>query len=188
MSATRPASADGLALLRDLVRRPIDYGLDYRQASLKNVLEFAIQHPSCVRDGEASAIRKINRCLERSQQGKPNTNRIQQRIGLQLLEAKEGLAWLDLEHQLSVISTSWNVGRYSRLAKCLCALAAMCRYRHRLLPHAPPYASNAAAARLELLFQLKQRGWKAVQDHLGRRGLDWRANLAAHLRGTAEPC
>jgi predicted nucleic acid-binding Zn ribbon protein len=188
MSAVRPASSNGLALLRDLVKRPIDYGLDYSHASLRTVLKFAIEHPSCVQDGEASASRKINRCLERSLQGKSNADRIQQRIGRQLLEAKEGLAWMDLEHRLSVISRFWNVGRYSRLAKCLCALAAMCRYQYRLFPQAPPYSSNVAAARLALLFQLKQRGWKAVQDHLGRSGLDWRASVAPHLCGTAEPC
>ena len=49
-----------------MVRRPIDYGLDHRHAVLKNVLEFTIRHPNCVRDSEASAGRKIRRCLESS--------------------------------------------------------------------------------------------------------------------------
>ena len=44
-----------------------------------------------------------------------------------------------------------------------------------------PYASSAAAARLAQLWQLKQRGWKVLQDHLDRSGLDWRAGIAAHL-------
>jgi len=44
--------------------------------------------------------------------------------------------------------------------------------------------SSAAAALLARLWQLKQRGWKALQDHLDRRGLDWRAGIAAHLEET----
>jgi hypothetical protein len=175
-------------LLRVLVRRPIDHGLDHRHESLKNVLDFAIRHPNCLQDCEASASRKIKRCLERSLHGASDAKRIQHRIGRQLLQVKEGLAWTDLDHRLSVMSCFWNIGRYSQLAKRLCVLAALWRYRHRRFPEARPYSTNAARARLARLWQLNQRGWKAVQDHLSPCGLDWRAGVAVDLGGTAERC
>jgi hypothetical protein len=187
MSAVRSASVNGLMLLRGLVNLPIDYGLDHCHGALKNVLEFTIRHPNCVQDCEASASRKIKRCLERSVHGGSDAGRIQRRIGRQLLQTKEELAWTDLDFRLSVTSRFWDVGRYSRLAKCLCVLAALWRYRHRHFPKASPCSTNKAAARLARLSQLKQRGWKVVVDHLGRCGLDWRAGVAAHLGGTADP-
>jgi hypothetical protein len=174
-------------LLRGVVTRPIDYGFDHRHGSLKNVLEFTIRYPECVRDGEASASRKIKRCLESSRAGRSDAERIQHQIRRQLLQAKEGLAWTDLDHQLSVKSRFWNVGRYAQLAKCLCVLAALWRYRRRRFPQPPPCSSNATKARLVRLWQLKQRGWKALQDHLSRSGLDWQAGVAAHLDEPAEP-
>jgi hypothetical protein len=173
-------------LLRRVVARPNDYGFDYRHESLENVLDFTIRDPNCVRDGEASASRKIKRCLERSWPGRSDAERIEHRIGRQLLQAKEGLAWTDLDHQLGVRSRFWNVGRYAQLAKCLCVLAALWRHRHRHFPQAPPYSSNPATNRLARLWQLKQRGWKALQDHLVRSGLDWRAGVVAHLDEPAE--
>jgi hypothetical protein len=173
-------------LLRRLVARPNDYGFDHRHESLENVLDFTIRDPNCVRDGEASASRKIKRCLESSRSGRSDAERIQHRIGRQLLQAKEGLAWTDLDHQLGVRSRFWNVGRYAQLAKCLCVLAALWRYRHRHFPQALPYSSNATTNRLARLWQLKQRGWKALQDHLVRSGLDWQAGVAAHLDEPAE--
>jgi hypothetical protein len=187
MSAVRSASAEGLALLRGLVKRPMDYGLDDRHESLKDILEFAVQHPSRVQDGEASARRKIKRCLERPPHGRSEAERIQRRIGRQMLDAKEGLAWTDLDLRLSVKGLFWNAGRCSRLAKCLCVLAALWRYRQQRFPQAPAYSAHPAAARLAPLWQLRQRGWKAVQRHLGRCGLDWRADVVAHLGETAEP-
>jgi hypothetical protein len=186
MSAARSDSTGGLMLLRGVVKRPVDYGFDHRHGSLKNVLEFTIRYPKCVRDGEASASRKIKRCLESSRAGRSDAERIQHRIRRQLLQAKEGLAWTDLDHQLSVESRFWNSGRYAQLAKCLCVLAALRRYRRRRFPQAPPYSSNATKARLARLWQLKQRGWKALQDHLSRSGLDWQASIAAHLDQPAE--
>ena len=101
-------------LLRGVVTRPIDYGFDHRHGSLKNVLEFTIRHPKCVRDGEASASRKIKRSLESSRDGRSDAKRIQNQIRRQLLQAKEGLAWTDLDHQLSVESRFWNFGRYAQ--------------------------------------------------------------------------
>ena len=174
-------------LLRGLVSRPTDYGLDHRHGSLKNVLEFTVKHPDCVQDGEASAYRKIKRCLERSPHGRSDAERIRRRIGRQLLQAKEGLAWTDLDYRLSVRSCFWNIRRYSRLAKCLCVLAALWRYRHRRFPKAPPYLANAAAVRLAELWELKQRGWKALKNHVDRSGLDWRVGVIAHLGRTGEP-
>jgi hypothetical protein len=187
MSAARSDSTGGLMLLRGVVTRPIDYGFDHRHGSLKNVLEFTIRHPKCVRDGEASASRKIRRCLESSRDGRSDAKRIQNQIRRQLLQAKEGLAWTDLDHQLCVKNRYWNVSRYARLAKCLCVLAALWRYRRRRFPQAaPPYSSNATKARLARLWQLKQRGWKALQHHLSRSGLDWQASVVAHLDEPAE--
>jgi hypothetical protein len=181
MNAARSDSTSGLMLLRRVVARPNHYGFDDRHESLENVLDFAIRDPNCVRDGEASASRKIKRCLESSRSGRSDAERIEHRIGRQLLQAKEGLAWTDLDHQLGVRSRFWNVGRYAQLAKCLCVLAALWRYRRRHFPQAPPYSSNATTNRLARLWQLKQRGWKALQDHLVRSGLDWQAGVAAHL-------
>jgi hypothetical protein len=65
-------------------------------------------------------------------------------------------------------------------------LAALWRYRRRRFPQAPPYASSAAAARLARLWQLKQRGWKALQDHLDRSELDWRGAITAQLEERAQ--
>jgi hypothetical protein len=188
MSALRLISADGLMLLRGVVKRPIDYGLDHPHESLKNVLEFAIRHPDCVQEGGANASREINYCLKESPHEKAEAWRVQHRIQHQLLLAKDGLAWTELDHRLGVKSHFWNVGRYSRLAKGLCVLAGLWRYRTRHFPRVAPYSSNAAAARLARLWQLRQRGWTAVQEHLGRCGVDWQAGVAAHLGAKANPC
>jgi hypothetical protein len=187
MSTARSDSTRGLMLLRGVVTRPNDYGFDHRHGSLKNVLDFTLRDPNCIRDGEASANRKIRRCLESSRSGRLDANRIQHQIGRQLLKAKEGLAWTDLDHQLGVKSRFWNVGRYAQLAKCLCVLAALWHHQRRRFPRTLPYSSSATAKRLARLWQLKQRGWKALQDHLVRSGLDWRAGVAEHLDEPAEP-
>ena len=63
-------------------------------------------------------------------------------------------------------------------------LAVLWRYQRQRFPQAPAYASSAAAARLAQLWQLQQRGWKALQDHLNQSGLDWRAGMTAHLEET----
>ena len=76
MGTSQSASPAGLMLLKGVVKRPIDYGLDHSHKSLKDILEFAIQHPNCVRDGEESAKRKIKRCLERSQHEKSDAAQI----------------------------------------------------------------------------------------------------------------
>jgi len=188
MNALRSASEGGLMLLRGLVKRPIDYGLDYPHGSLKNVLEFATQHPNCIRECEASASREIKHCLEEPPNERSEARRLQHRIKRQLLLAKDGLAWTELDHRLGVKSCYWNVVRYSRLAKCLCVLAALWRYRHRRFPQIPPYSSHTAAVRLARLWQLRERGWKAVRDHLGRCGIDWQAGVVAHLGETTNPC
>jgi hypothetical protein len=187
MSAARSDTTGGLMLLRSVVTRPIEYGFDHAHDSLKNILKFTIRHPKCIRDGEASAGRKIKRCLVSSRAGISDAERIRRQIRRQLLLAKEGLAWTDLDQQLGIKSCFWNVGRYARLAKCLCVLAALWRYRRQRFPHAPPYSSNATRARLVRLWQLKQRGWEALLEHLSRSGLDWRAGVAAHLDEPTEP-
>jgi hypothetical protein len=185
MGTSRSASPAGLMLLKGVVKRPIEYGLDHSHKSLKNILEFTIRHPNCVRDGEESAKRKIKRCLERSQHEESDAAQIQRRIWRQLRQVKRGLAWTDLDHQLNVAICDWHVSRYSRLAQRLCVLAAMCRYWQRF-SKAPLKPVNAVAARLARLTHLKERSWKAVQDHLSRCGLDWQAGVATNLGDTAE--
>jgi hypothetical protein len=186
MAASRSASAVGLMLLKEVVKRPTDYGLDHRHAFLKDILEFSIRHPRCVRDGEASASRKIKRCLERSRHEESDAAHIQRRIRRQLRQVKKGLAWIDLDHWLNVTSCDRHVGRYSRLAQRLCALAALCRYRRRRFSKAPLKPASAVATRVARLTQLKERSWKAVQDYLNRCGLDWQVGVATHLGHTAE--
>jgi hypothetical protein len=188
MIGERSASADGLMVLKGVMKRPISYGLDHSHGSLKNVLEFTVRHPNCVQERGASASRKIERWLKGSQEGSSEASRIQHLIGRQLLRVKEDLAWTDLDHRLSVKSPYWNAGRYSRLANSLCLLAALWRYQRLCFPQAPLYSANAAAAHLSRLSELKQRGWKAVQDYAGRCGLDWRAGVAAHLGGISVRC
>jgi hypothetical protein len=182
MSAGKPDCPSGMMLLREAVRRPLDYGLDYRHASLTNVLAFSARNADCVRQAEASAWRKLDRCGETSRPRRSSAARVERLLSRQLLEVKHDLAWAELDHRLGVGSRYWNADRYARLAKGLCVLAALWRYRRSGFPEAPPVASRAAAARLARLWQLKERGWKALQDHLDRSGLDWRAGIAAHLR------
>jgi hypothetical protein len=171
-------------LLREVVRRPLDYGLDHRHACLTSVLDFSTRNSRCVRDSEASARRKIERCLEGSRSRPSDPRPIERRIRRQLLEVKQDLAWTELDHLLGIDSRYWNNDRYARLAKSLCVLAVLWRNRRQRFPQAPAYASSAAAARLAQLWQLQQRGWKALQDHLSRSGLDWRAGMTAHLEDT----
>jgi hypothetical protein len=184
MSDRRSDPASKLMLLREVVRRPLDYGLDHRHACLTSVLEFSTRNPRCVRDSEASARRKIERCLEGSRSRPSDPRPIERRIRRQLLEVKQDLAWTELDHLLGIDSRYWNDDRYARLAKSLCVLAVLWRYRRQRFPQAPAYASSAAAARLAQLWQLQQRGWKALQDHLNQSGLDWRAGMTAHLEET----
>jgi hypothetical protein len=186
MSAPRSVFANGFMLLRGVAKRPRDYGLDYPHGSLKNVLEFAIQHPDCVQDGGASANRELKRCREESLHQRSEAERIRHRIERELLLAKEALAWTELDHRLGVTNCFWNVGRYSRLVRHLCVLAALWRYWRRNFPEARPYLSSAAATRLTRLWQLRQRGWIAVQDHLSRCGVDWRAGVTARLNTKAD--
>ena len=180
----KPDSARAMSVLREVMRRPRDYGLDYRHACLTNVLEFAVGNPRCIRDSEASARRKIERCLEGSRSRRPGLRSIERRLRRQLLKVKQDLAWTELDHLLGVDGRYWNADRYARLANGLCVLAALWRYRSRRFPQAPPYASSAAAARLARLWQLKHRGWKALQDHLDRSELDWRGAITAQLERT----
>jgi len=184
MSDGRSDPASELMLLREVVRRPLDYGLDHCHACLTSVLEFSTRNPRCVRDSEASARRKIERCLEGSRSRPSDPRPIERRIRRQLLEVKQDLAWTELDHLLGIDSRYWNDDRYARLAKSLCVLGVLWRYRRQRFPQAPAYASSAAAARLAELWQLQQRGWKALQDHLNRSGLDWRAGITAHLEET----
>jgi hypothetical protein len=171
-------------LLCEVVRRPLDYGLDHRHACLTSVLEFSTRNPRCVRDSEASARQKIERCLEGSRSRPSDPRPIERQIRHQLLEVKQDLAWTELDHLLGIDSRYWNDDRYARLAKSLCVLAVLWRYQRQRFPQAPAYASSVAAARLAQLWQLQQRGWKALQDHLNRSGLDWRAGVTAHLQET----
>jgi hypothetical protein len=171
-------------LLRKVVRRPLDYGLDYRHPCLTSVLEFATRNPRCVRDSEASARQKIERCLEGSRSRPSGPPPIEHQIRRQLLEVKQDLAWTELDHLLGIDSRYWNDDRYARLAKSLCVLAVLWRNQRQRFPQAQAYASSAAAVRLAELWQLRQRGWKALQDHLNRSGLDWRAGITANLQET----
>jgi hypothetical protein len=171
-------------LLRQVVRRPLDYGLDYRHPCLTSVLEFSTRNPRCVRDSEASARQKIERCLEGSRSRPSDPPPIERQIRRQLLEVKQDLAWTELDHLLGIDSRYWNDDRYARLAKSLCVLAVLWRYQRQRFPQAQAYASSAAAARLAQLWQLRQRGWKALQDHLNRSELDWRAGITANLQET----
>jgi hypothetical protein len=182
MIGKRLPSADGLTVLKWVVERPGEYGLDHNLGSLKNVLEFTIQHPNCVQAWEASASLKIARTLERSQNG----SRIQNLISSQLLRVKEDLAWTSLDCQLTVKSLYLGVERYSRLAKSLCVLADLWRYQ-RHFAQVPLCSATAAAARLARLTYLKQCGWETLQDYLDQRGLDWRADIAERLGRIAEP-
>jgi hypothetical protein len=183
MSTGKLDSASGMTLLRDVVRRPLDYGLDHRHPSLTNVLAFARRNAECMRDSEASARRKIERCRAKSRPRRANAAPAERPLRHQLLEVKQDLAWAELDHRLGIGRRDWNADRYARLANGLCVLAALWRHRRRHFPQASPYASRAAAARLARLWQLKERGWEALQDHLHRSGLDWHAGIAAHLNG-----
>jgi hypothetical protein len=184
MSDGRSDPASELMLLRQVVRRPLDYGLDYRHPCLTSVLEFSTRNPRCVRDSEASARQKIERCLEGSRSRPSDPPPIERQIRRQLLEVKQDLAWTELDHLLGIDSRYWNDDRYARLAKSLCVLAVLWRYQRQRFPQAQAYASSAAAARLAQLWQLRQRGWKALQDHLNRSELDWRAGITANLQET----
>jgi len=181
VTAVNAHSANGPTLLRALVRRPADYGLDHRHEALTDVVEFAVRNPSCLEGAEASADRKIRRCLQNARHGKSELEPIERRIRRQLRAVKEALAWVELDHQLGVKGRVWNADRYAQLVKDLHVLAALWRYRRRRFPRARAYASGAAAARLSQLWQLKQRGWSALLRHLDRSSLDWRVGIAAQL-------
>jgi hypothetical protein len=186
MSDGKSNCVSAMMLLREVVQRPLDYGLDHRHASLTNVLAFAVRNPRCVGDSEASARRKIERCREGSRSRASDLRPIERRLRRQLLEVKQDLAWTELDHLLGVDSRYWNADRYARLAKSLCVLAVLWRYRRGRFPQAPAYASSAAAARLAQLWQLQQRGWKALQDHLDRSNLDWRAAITVQLEESVQ--
>jgi hypothetical protein len=168
-----------VALLRAVARQPAEYGLDDRHVSLTNLVEFAVDHPDFVAHAEGRAKSQIKRCQARTERAEAEL--IERLIRGQLLKVKKELAWAELDHQLRVNSRHWNVDRYGRLAKHLCVLAALWGYRRRRFPKARSYAATAAAARLAQLWELKQRGWNALQDQLDRSGLDWRAGIAARL-------
>ena len=147
-------------LLREVVRRPLDYGLDHRHACLTSVLEFSTRNPRCVRDSEASARQKIERCLEGSRSRRSDPRPIERQIRRQLLEVKQDLAWTELDHLLASTVDTGTTSRYARLAKSLCVLAVLWRYRRQRFPQArgvcvkcgsrPPRAAVAiAAARVE---------------------------------------
>jgi hypothetical protein len=63
-------------------------------------------------------------------------------------------------------------------------LAALWRYRRRKFPQPLAKAPLTAGARLAHLWQLRQRGWKALEDHLNRKGLDWRGSMVARPQDT----
>ena len=176
-------SASGVMLLGAVAKRPVEYGLDYRYPSLTNIVEFAVDNPGFVADAETSAEGKIKRSREHARPGRSETELIERRIRGQLLKVKEGLAWTELDHQLRVKSRDWNVNRYGGLAKRLSVLAVLWRYRRSKVRAC---AATAAAARLAQLWELKQRGWKVLRDHMDRSGLDWRASIAAHLEESDE--
>jgi hypothetical protein len=128
-----------MMLLRALARRPVDYGLDHRDAALTNVLEFAIRNPACIGDAEASAGRKIERCLEKARRGRSQAELIEHRIRCQLLKVKEALAWAELDRQLRVEKRLWDGARYARSRRiCVCwrpcgaTGAGAFRKRHRM--------------------------------------------------------
>jgi len=175
-----------MMLLRRVVRRPRDYGLDYRHPSLTDVLAFALHNPCCISDSEASAQRKIERSLKNSRSPRLQRRSLELRLRHQLRRVKQDLAWTELDHLLSVESRYWNDERYARLAKGLCVLAALWRYRRERFPQAPPYAARPAVARTAQVWRLKQRGWKALQDHAERNELDWRAAITLQLDKRAE--
>jgi hypothetical protein len=156
MSDRRSEPASELMLLREVVRRPGDYGLDHRHVCLTSVVDFSTRNPRCVRDSEARARRKIERCLEGSRFRPSDPRPIECRIRRKLLQVKQDLAWTELDHLLGIDSRYWNDDRYARLAKSLCVLAVLWRYRRQRFPQAPGYASGAAAARLAQLWQLQQ--------------------------------
>jgi hypothetical protein len=186
MSDSRANPASELMLLRKVVRRPLDYGLDHLHVCLTSVLEFSTRNPRGVRDSEASARRKIERCLEGSRSRRSDLRPIERQIRRQLLEVKRDLAWTELDHLLDIDSQHRNNSRYAQVAKSLCVLMVLWRYRRQRFPQALAYASTEAAARLGQLWQLRQRGWKALQDHLNRRDLDWRAGIVEHLEETSQ--
>jgi hypothetical protein len=179
-------SASGLMLLRAVARRPTEYGLDYRYASLTNIVEFAVDNPALVADAETMAEGKIKRSLERARPGRSEAELIDRRIRRQLLKVKQALAWTELNHQMGVKSRHWNADRYGRLAKRLSVLVVLWRYRRRRFPKARPYATTAAAVRLAQLWELKQRGWKVLRDHMDQSGLDWRVGITKHLEQSKE--
>lgn len=179
-------STSPVMLLRAVAKRPAEYGLDYAYPSLTNIVEFAVDNPAFVAGVETSAEGDIKRCLEQGEAGRAEAELIEHRIRGQLLKVKEDLAWTELDHQLSVKTGDWNVDRYAGLAQRLSVLAVLWRYRRHRFPKARPYAAAPAAARLGLLWELKQRGWEVLRDHVGRSGLDWRARIAAYLKETGE--
>jgi hypothetical protein len=126
----------------------------------------------------------MERRLEGSRSRPSDPWPMERQIRRQLLEIKQDIAWTELDHLLGIDNRYWNDDRYARLAKGLCVLAVLWRYRRQRFPQARAYASSAAATRLAQLWQLQQRGWKALQDHLNRSGLDWRAGMTAHLEET----
>ena len=171
-------------LLREVVRRPLDYGLDHRHACLTSVLEFSTRNPRCVHDSEASARQKIERCLEGSRSRPSDPRPIERQIRRQLLEVKQDLAWTELDHLLGIDSRYWNDDRYARLAKSLCVLAVTVALPAPAVSASAGICVKCGSHRLAQLWQLQQRGWKALQDHLNRSGLDWRAGMTAHLQET----
>jgi hypothetical protein len=184
MGDGKPDCAREMRVLRELVRQPLDYGFDYPHACLTNVLEFTLRNPRCVRHGVARARERIERCLEDSRPRGSDASPVDCLLRGQLIEVKQDLAWAELDRELGVDRRDWNADLYARLANGLCVLGTIWRYRRRHFPEAPQYGSSAATARLARLWQLKQRGWQALQDHLDRRGLDWRAGIAAQLKET----
>jgi hypothetical protein len=184
MSVSRSGSTAGLLLLKKVMKRPLDYGLDYHHESLKAIMQIAIQHPRCLREAEASADRRINRCLKSSRSKESNTRHLHRRIRRQLLKVKEGLAWTDLNHLLNVSSSHWDIERYIRLARRLCVLASLCRYYRKHFSTGPLKPSKVVATRVARIVKLKKRGWETVRNHLMARDLDWNASVIGHLRGT----
>jgi hypothetical protein len=184
MGAPRSVSATGLTLLRGVVKKPLDYGLDYRHESLKDILDVATRHPRCLHAIQASAERKVNRCLQRTRHKDLTASHFHHRVRRQLLRVKEGLAWTDLNHVLNVSRCYWDSSRYIRLARRLCVLASLCHYYRQHFSDGLVKPVNVVATGMARLAQLKKRGWNAVRNYLRRQGLDWNADMLTHLGPT----
>jgi hypothetical protein len=99
MSDGKSDCASTMTLLREVVRRPRDYGLDYRHASLTNVLEFAVR-----------ATVKRARCGRSSAACKPRTSK-------RVRRDRDGNTWMIKYHRESVMNPVL-ASIFTRLSGC----------------------------------------------------------------------